>query len=399
MKTAILTILCLMLAASVSAQQLQFIGSYPTQASRFVHVGNSLAAVIDSSALLLISVSDPTSPSLLSSLTIPGRPERVDIAGNYAYVAAGDSGVKVVDISNPANPAIIGSFQTTTYVTDVIVEDTLCYVSRAHGFSILNVADPSDPSVIDSMYLGSFWNSAMDKKLNDIYYFADWGEFTFIEAINVADPLNPRVVDDAGTGYCIRDISASGNTLLAASDCFSSLYAYDISMPDSIIGYHYYNLGNVNSVCAGLGYAFVTMPDSGIRIIDYSNLDNMRTVGTYDTPGRPSSIRMEGHYLYVADSSSLLLLNFSNLGNCHYVVGDINGSGSLNGLDVVFSVNYLEGGSFPAYLCECTPGNWWYVAGDVNGNCVFNGLDVTYTVHYLKGGPAPIPCYNCPPAP
>ncbi len=399
MKTAILTALCFVAAVNVSAQQLQFTGSYPTQASRFVHVQGNMLAVIDSSNLLLIDVYNPYSPVLLGSVAIPGRPERVDIAGSFAYVAAGDSGVKVVDISNPANPAIIGSFPTTTYVTDVIVEDTVCYVSRAHGFSILNVADPSEPSVIDSMYLGSFWNSAMDKKLNDIYYFADWGEFTFIEAMNVADPRNPRVVDDAGTGYCIRDISASGNTLLATSSCFGAMYAYDISVPDSILGYHYYSLGNVNSVCTGLGYAFVTVPDGGVRIIDYSNLDSMRTVGTYDTPGQSSSIRIYGHWLYVADSSSLQILSFSNPGNCHYVVGDINGSGTLNGLDVVFAVGYFQGGQFPAYLCECTAGNWWYVAGDVNGSCSFNGLDVSYMVTYLKGGPGPHPCPDCPPAP
>ena len=92
-------------------------------------------------------------------------------------------------------------------------------------------------------------------------------------------------------------------------------------------------------------------------------------------------------------------VTFELLWNCFYAVGDINGSGQLNGLDVVFCVNYLRGGPFPAYVCECTPGNSWYVAGDVNGSCSFNGLDVSYMVTYLKGGPAPIPCPDCPPAP
>ena len=84
--------------------------------------------------------------------------------------------------------------------------------------------------------------------------------------------------------------------------------------------------------------------------------------------------------------------------NCDYVIGDANGNGSFNGLDVVYSVSYFKGGPVPPYSCECTAGQTWYVAGDVNNSCNFNGLDVSYMVSYLKGGPAPHPCANCPPA-
>jgi hypothetical protein len=84
--------------------------------------------------------------------------------------------------------------------------------------------------------------------------------------------------------------------------------------------------------------------------------------------------------------------------NCQYVVGDVNGNGSFNGIDVTYGVSYFKGGNLPPYSCECTPGNIWYVAGDVNGNCTFNGIDITYMVSYFKGGAAPMPCPNCPPA-
>ncbi len=86
------------------------------------------------------------------------------------------------------------------------------------------------------------------------------------------------------------------------------------------------------------------------------------------------------------------------IGGCDYIVGDANGNGSFNGLDVVYSVSYFKGGPPPPYSCECTPGNTWFVAGDVNASCNFNGLDVSYMVSYLKGGPAPHPCADCPPS-
>ncbi len=86
---------------------------------------------------------------------------------------------------------------------------------------------------------------------------------------------------------------------------------------------------------------------------------------------------------------------------CHYVPGDINGDGRVNGLDIIFAVwVYRSGYQFPPErLCECPPGsgNFWLLEGDVNGSCTFNGLDVTYMVTYLKGGPALHYCALCPP--
>jgi hypothetical protein len=86
---------------------------------------------------------------------------------------------------------------------------------------------------------------------------------------------------------------------------------------------------------------------------------------------------------------------------CDYVVGDINGSGAFNGVDVVFAIAWLSGGTEPPYSCECPPGSGdsWFVAGDVNASCHFNGVDVTYMVNFMKGGLMLQPCPACPPTP
>jgi len=87
---------------------------------------------------------------------------------------------------------------------------------------------------------------------------------------------------------------------------------------------------------------------------------------------------------------------------CDYVVGDVNGSGSVNSLDVTYLYSYLMGmGSEPPFDCGCPP--WgtgtWFVACDVNGSCTVNIVDVLYLVNYFRGGPAPVPCPDCPPTP
>jgi len=64
--------------------------------------------------------------------------------------------------------------------------------------------------------------------------------------------------------------------------------------------------------------------------------------------------------------------------------GDANCSGTTNGIDVVYLVNFFKGAAKPP-CCLCS--------GDVNANGSINGIDVTYLVNYLKGSlPEPPPC-------
>ena len=87
-------------------------------------------------------------------------------------------------------------------------------------------------------------------------------------------------------------------------------------------------------------------------------------------------------------------------GGCDYVVGDVNGSSSYNGLDITYGVSYFKGGNDPMCpigSCPIPPCNTFFYCGDVNASCSYNGLDITYGVSYFKGGAGPMPCADCPP--
>jgi len=94
----------------------------------------------------------------------------------------------------------------------------------------------------------------------------------------------------------------------------------------------------------------------------------------------------------------LTVLDTTTSSGCPYVLGDINGNGAANGIDVTYGVSYFKGGNVPPISCDCGVSGILFAAGDVNGNCVFNGIDITYYVGYLKGGAGLHACANCPPA-
>jgi hypothetical protein len=81
-----------------------------------------------------------------------------------------------------------------------------------------------------------------------------------------------------------------------------------------------------------------------------------------------------------------------------YLPGDANGSGDVNGLDVVFMVNFFKGGPEPPFQMDCPAHGALYAACDINGNCEVNGVDVIYMVHFLKGDGQANYCPDCPPS-
>jgi len=85
------------------------------------------------------------------------------------------------------------------------------------------------------------------------------------------------------------------------------------------------------------------------------------------------------------------------VGNCDYVLGDINDNGIVNGVDLLYSAQYLRGGIPPPYVCDCPLHGMIFAAGDVNGSCTFNGMDVSLMVNYFRGEESLLACPNCPP--
>jgi len=99
------------------------------------------------------------------------------------------------------------------------------------------------------------------------------------------------------------------------------------------------------------------------------------------------------------DTTSLNVVMTEIQGGCTYIIGDANGNGTANGIDVTYMVNFLKGvGAEPPNTCDCPGHGFIYSAADANGSCDFNGIDVTYMVNYLKGGAGELQgCPDCPP--
>ena len=75
-----------------------------------VVVSGTYAYVAAGWGLIVVDISNPSSPIVTGSQPLPGNGKGVAVAGNYAYFADGLSGLFVIDISNPSLPFTVGGY-------------------------------------------------------------------------------------------------------------------------------------------------------------------------------------------------------------------------------------------------------------------------------------------------
>ena len=75
----------------------------------------------------------PSSPAEVGFHDTPGSAIGVAVAGDRAYVADGEEGLRVVDVSTPSSPAEVASHATSDFAWGVTVVGDYVYVADYAG--------------------------------------------------------------------------------------------------------------------------------------------------------------------------------------------------------------------------------------------------------------------------
>ncbi|WP_139294415.1 DUF4347 domain-containing protein, partial [Microcystis aeruginosa] len=184
-------------------------------------VGNYAYAVGD--FLEIIDISNPSNPIFKGSYAISEGLD-VQIVGNYAYVADGNSGLQIIDISNPTTPTLKGNYDTPDYAQDVQIVGNYAYVADGDGLQIIDISNPTNPT-----FKGNYNTSGQAlgvQVVGNYAYVADGG--SGLQIIDISNPTNPTLKGNYDTSGGAYGVQVVGNYAYVA-DWGSGLQIIDIS--------------------------------------------------------------------------------------------------------------------------------------------------------------------------
>lgn len=289
--------------------------------------GNFAYVAAGATGLQIVNVANRTAPVVVASLATPGNANDVVIVGNRAYVADGSAGLRIIDVTNPLAPVSIGAFDTPGDAVDVVVSNNRAYVADGiSGLRIIDVSNPANPQLLGSVDPPGTQKGVDVDAVRNIAVVASGT--SGLHVINVSNPANPSLVGSLAGGD-VRDVVLK-NDFAFLADNSRSFTSVDLANPSTPIlrSSTPQNLGGLlqdvavsGNFALGADVVFV----NGVPILDVSTLANPipRSILSFsnfrDDDGQ--GIAVDGSFVYLAAVLGSAFTENGTTGNSRLYIG------------------------------------------------------------------------------
>ena len=182
------------------------VGAYDASGStkaNGIDVSGSTAYLVRSSSnkdeFLTLDISNPSSPSLRSSIDLKSSANEVVKIGNYAYVTTdhGSGELKVVDVASPGSLSIKAEYNITgnaSLLTIAGFGNTVLAGGSNGILYIFDVSNPAAPVLRGQFVAGGSVNDVTVGKDNTLAFLATSSATKELQVVNITDTSNPSLV-------------------------------------------------------------------------------------------------------------------------------------------------------------------------------------------------------------
>lgn len=302
--------------------------------------------------LQIYDLSDPATPTLVSSVDTDEQPVSIATDGQYAYVPTGWDGVLIFNLSDPQAPKLEGIAGTPGFAVEAAPftngsRKLLAVADSLQGLRIIDVTNAQGPMQVSSINpsgdpTGSIIGLSID---GDTIAVAQNGQgFALVDASTPEAPVTltshaaEPVADTFGNIYAVTDVALDGQTLFIALGS-KGFEAFDVSNPASPV-FIDHEL-SPQGLCGGVGCADIItgMVASQGEIFASSFLtgavrlhlesSTIVTDATLDVVGQSLSVVPDGDHFYVTGGRGLTVFDRDAADSAAPIFTEDKGTGSL----------------------------------------------------------------------
>lgn len=263
-------------------------------------------------AALLLLIANSTCSGQFYLLSIAntnngGLAAGLAVSGNDVYLANGADGLRVYDVSNPTNPINIYHTSTRQFAFGITIVDHYAFLGEIDGLGVYDVADPTGPIILTNT--AAAYDPTFIVITNGLAYIAAQNEF---EIFSVSNPASPAYIAARAT-YSSYGIAVSGNYVYVADSQNGLMIFNDSVLTNPVLTSTSKINSNAqyNQVVLSGPYAYIANGSDGLRVYNVTNPAAPFSVGHTNT-GAGESITISGNYVFMGQSSSVVLIDVSN---------------------------------------------------------------------------------------
>jgi hypothetical protein len=394
-------LILLLIPITVQAQNLEYAGSTLWSGANDIKVAGDYAYCAFANGLVILNVSDHSNPVFVSQTYCPGKGKRLEISGNYVFIADSVGGLQIINVSDIFHPAVVGRYATSGPANDVFISGDYAYVAAdSAGMQIINISDLTNPLFTGTFTLPNGYRATTIFEDGGIAFLGTAWEYNYFGAvfiINITDMVNPDSISSINNYMGpITAIQVIRNNLFFTSGYQEvpvgqgSFCIYDISNPSTPISLNEIGEGAMVDLRIDNNMAYF-IDESRLKIYDITNLSQPNHVGDYSCMylGRFS---VSQGYAYITSNNDIRTLDISNPSQPvltgeyvtdylpRYIVANNDMGYVINGYGKIFPVD-ITNQSDPVAASEISTsqraikmavsGEYAYIAGD-SGLQIFN---------------------------
>ena len=290
---------------------------------RFVYMA-AMASDENKPDFFVIDATSSTHPIIRGRLNTGPGLNAVAVRGPFAYVANDDetAQLQIINIANTSTPTLIQSFRlgnNSEEGTAIVVSGTLVYIATEKEdnnpeFYVVDVSNPTAPSVIGSLNIGATVNDMFIYGSNVYLATAsNTRELLIVDATNPTHPVVTGFADLPGTAVAVsvyvndQDNHAYVTRRQASGATTPELVILDVSNPRAPRQIGSLELSaDIRSVFAAdtLGFLGTALSSQELHIYNVSNPASLTFLSGLNFPQVAHDIAFENNILYVAVRSN-----------------------------------------------------------------------------------------------